>query len=57
MLISAETSNNNNNNNNYYYSNICPTRCNVTQFILFGNCSTGFGWYHHPSSRVQTTDK
>ena len=30
--------------------NICPTRCNVTQFILSGNCSIYFGWYHHPSS-------
>jgi hypothetical protein len=37
------------------YSYICPTRCNVTQFILSENCSTCFGWYHHPSSRVQTT--
>jgi len=37
------------------YSNIYPTRCNVTQFILSGNCSTCFGWYHHPSSGVQTT--
>jgi len=27
------------------YSNIYPTRCNVTQFILSGNCSTCFGWY------------
>jgi hypothetical protein len=25
------------------YSNIYPTRCNVTQFILSGNCSTYFG--------------
>jgi hypothetical protein len=31
-----------------------PTRCNVTQFILSGNCSTCFGWYHHPSSGAQT---
>jgi len=31
------------------------TRCNVTQFILSGNCSTCFGWYHHPSSGAQTT--
>ena len=32
-----------------YYSNIYPTRCNVTQFILSGNCSTCFGWCttHH----------
>ena len=36
------------------YSNIHPTRCNVTQFILSGNCSTCFGWYHHPSSGAQT---
>jgi len=26
------------------YTNIYPTRCNVTQFILSGNCSTCFGW-------------
>jgi len=25
------------------------------QFILSGNCSTCFGWYHHPSSGAQTT--
>jgi hypothetical protein len=37
------------------YSNVCPIRCNVTQFILSGNCSTCFGWYHHPSSGAQTT--
>jgi hypothetical protein len=37
------------------YSNIYPTRCNITQFILLGNCSTRFGWYHHPSSGAQTT--
>jgi len=36
-------------------SNICPTRCNVTLFILSGNCSTCFGWYLHPSSGAQTT--
>ena len=39
-------------------ANLCiliPTRCNVTQFILSGNCSICFGWYHHPSSRAQTT--
>jgi len=36
-------------------SNIYPTRCNVTQFILSGNCSTCFGWYHQPSSGAQTT--
>jgi hypothetical protein len=29
---------------------IYPTRCNVTQFILSGNCSTCFRWYNHPSS-------
>jgi hypothetical protein len=28
------------------YSNIYPTRCNVTQVIISGNCSTCFGWYH-----------
>jgi hypothetical protein len=41
----------------YEYSNIYPTRCNVTQFILSGNCSTHicFGWYHHPLSGAQTT--
>jgi len=37
------------------YSNIYPTRCNVTQFILYGNCSTYFEWYHHPSSGAQPT--
>jgi hypothetical protein len=37
------------------YSNIHPTRCNVTQFILSGNCSTCFGWYHHPLSGGRTT--
>jgi hypothetical protein len=37
------------------YSNIYPTRCNATQFILSGNCSTCFGWYHHLSSGAQTT--
>ena len=37
------------------YSNIYPTRCNFTQFILSGNCSTCFGWYHHPSSGEETT--
>jgi hypothetical protein len=36
-------------------SNIYPTRCNVTQFILSGNCFTCFVWYHHPSSGGQTT--
>jgi hypothetical protein len=34
---------------------LCPTRCNVTQFILSGNYSTCFGWYHRPSSGAQTT--
>jgi len=29
---------------------IYPTKCNVTQFIFSGNCSTCFGWYLHPSS-------
>jgi len=38
----------------YFYSNICPTRCNVTQFILSGNCSTCFGWYLQPSSGAHT---
>ena len=38
-----------------FYFNIYPTRRNVTQFILSGNCSTCFGWHHHPSSGVQTT--
>jgi hypothetical protein len=37
------------------YSNIYPTRCNLTQFTLSGNCSTCFGWYDHPSSGAQTT--
>jgi len=37
------------------YPNIYPTRCNVTQFILSGICSTCFGRYHHPSSGAQTT--
>ena len=37
------------------YSNIYPTRCNFTQFILSGNCSTCFGWYFHPSSGTHTT--
>jgi len=40
---------------NLLYSNIYPTRCNVTQFILSGNCSTCLGWYHHPSSGAHTT--
>jgi len=38
-----------------HYSNIYPTRCNVTHFIFSGNCSTCFGWYHHPSSGAQKT--
>ena len=38
-----------------FYSNIYPTRCNITRFILSGNCSTCFGRYHHPSSGAQTT--
>ena len=29
---------------------IFPTRCNITQFIYFWNCSTCFGWYLHPPS-------
>jgi hypothetical protein len=37
------------------YSNIYPTRCHVTQFIISGNCSTCFGQYLHPSSEAQTT--
>ena len=37
------------------YSDIYPTRCNFTQFILSGNCSTCFVWYLHPSSGAQTT--
>jgi len=39
----------------FYSILIYPTRCNVTQFILSGNCSTCFGRYHHPSSGTQTT--
>jgi len=42
-------------NINRLYSNIYPTRCNITQFILSGNCSTCFEWYHHPSSGTKTT--
>jgi len=34
---------------------IYPTRYNVTQFILSGNCSTCFGWYVHLSSGAHTT--
>jgi len=37
------------------YSNIYPTRCNFTQFILSGNCSTCLEQYLHPSSGAQTT--
>jgi len=37
------------------YSNIYPTRCNVTQFFIYGDCSTCFGWYLHPSSGAHTT--
>ena len=37
------------------HSNLYTTRCNVTRFILSGNCSTCFGWYLHPSSGAQTT--
>jgi hypothetical protein len=33
---------------------IYPKRCNYTQFILSGNCSKYFGWYHHPSSGAHT---
>jgi len=38
----------------FFYSNIYPTRCNVAQFILSGNCCTCFGWFLHPSSGVRT---
>jgi len=27
----------------------------TTQFIIYGNCSTCFGWYLHPSSGEHTT--
>jgi hypothetical protein len=37
------------------YSKIYPTRCNVTGFILSGNCFTCSGWYHRPSSGAQTS--
>jgi hypothetical protein len=37
------------------YCNTQPAKCNVTQFIVSGNCSTCFGRYLHPSSRAQTT--
>jgi hypothetical protein len=36
------------------YSDIYPTRCKFTQFILSGNCSTCFGWYLQPSSGAHT---
>jgi len=36
-------------------ANVYPTRCNVTQFILSGSCSTCFGWHQHPPSGAQTT--
>ena len=39
------------------YSNIYPTRCNVTQLILSGNCSTCFGWWYHPKHVEQFPDK
>jgi len=38
-----------------HYILIYQSRRNVTQFISSGNCSTWFGWYHHPSSGAQTT--
>jgi hypothetical protein len=37
------------------YICVYQTRCNVTGFILSGNCFTYFGWYHHPSSGPHTT--
>jgi len=43
------------NNKPTTYSNIYPTKYNVTQFVLSGNCSTCFGWYLHPSSGAQIT--
>jgi len=42
-------------NTKLHHSNKYPTRCNVTQFILSGNCSKCFGLYHHQSSGGQTT--
>jgi hypothetical protein len=33
---------------------VYPTRYNVTQFILSGNCSRCFRWYHHPPLEAQT---
>jgi len=41
--------------NLFQYSNTYPTRRKFTQFILYGNRSTCFGWYYHPSSGAQTT--
>jgi len=38
-----------------YAHPVYPTRCNITQFILSGNCSTCFAWYHHPSLGAQAT--
>jgi hypothetical protein len=38
-----------------YVHPVYPTRCNVTQFILSGNCSTCLGWYLQPSSGAHTT--
>jgi hypothetical protein len=32
------------------YSNIYPTGCNVTQFILSGNCSQCFVWRTPPTA-------
>jgi hypothetical protein len=37
------------------FSDIYPTKCNITHFILSGNCSTCFEWYLQPSSGEQTT--
>jgi hypothetical protein len=34
---------------------LLPAASNVIQFILSGNSSTCFVWYHHPSSGAQTT--
>jgi hypothetical protein len=39
----------------YYNIIIYIQKCNVTLFILSENCSTCFGWYHHPSSVTQIT--
>jgi len=39
----------------FNYSNMYPIICNFTHLILFGKCSTCFGWYHHPPSRAETT--